>query len=96
MGEGARATAVRHRSPGLVNFGTTARSGCRGLIEVAGILYVAFDSKLEKFTTAGGATVNVGTLNGTKKGFFARNNAATPDKVFVDPDGNIATFTPPR
>jgi hypothetical protein len=32
-------------------------------------------------------------LNGTKKGFFAKNNAATPDKVFVDPDGNIATFT---
>jgi hypothetical protein len=32
-------------------------------------------------------------LNGTKKGFFAQNNATTPDKVFVDPDGNIATFT---
>jgi hypothetical protein len=94
MGEAGRDPAVRHRSPGLVNFGTTARTGCRGLIEVAGVLYVAFATKLEKFTTAGGATVNVGTLNGTKKGFFARNNAATPDKVFVDPDGNIATFTP--
>lgn len=93
MGEGGRATAVRHRSPGLVNFGTTAQSGCRGMIEVEGVLYVAFGTKLEKLTSTGGASVNVGTLNGTKKGFFARNNAATPDKVFVDPDGNIATFT---
>lgn len=94
IGEGGRAVAVRHRSPGLTNFGTTARTGCRGFIEVAGVLYVAFSGQLEKFTTSGGATVNVGTLNGTKKGFFARNNAATPDKVFVDPDGNIYTFTP--
>jgi len=94
LGEGARATAVRHRSPGLVNFGTTARTGCRGLIEVSGTLYAAFSGKLEKWTSSGGATTNVGNLTGTKKGFFARNNAATPDKVFVDPDGNIATFTP--
>lgn len=94
MGEAGRAIAVRHRSPGLVNFGTTARDGCRGFIEVAGVLYVAFEGELEKFSSSGGASVNVGNLNGTKKGFFARNNAATPDKVFVDPDGNISTFTP--
>lgn len=93
MGEGARASAVRHRSPGLTNFGTTARTGCRGLVEVAGTLYAAFSGQLEKFSSAGGASTNVGALTGTKKGFFARNNAATPDKVFVDPDGNIATFT---
>jgi hypothetical protein len=60
---------------------------------VAGVLYAAFSGKLEKWTSAGGASTNVGNLNGTKKGFFASNNAATPDKVFVDPDGNIATFT---
>lgn len=94
MGEGGRAPAVRHRSPGLVNFGTTARSGCRGFLEVSGTLYAAFGSQLEKFSSSGGASTNVGALNGTKKGFFARNNAATPDKVFVDPDGNIYTFTP--
>lgn len=94
MGEGGRAPAVRHRSPGLVNFGATTRSGCRGFLEVSGTLYVAFGSQLEKFTSSGGASTNVGALNGTKKGFFARNNAATPDKVFVDPDGNIYTFTP--
>lgn len=94
IGEGGRAIATRHRSPGLTNFGTTSRTGCRGFMEVSGTLYAAFSGQLEKFSTAGGASTNVGTLNGTKKGFFARNNAATPDKVFVDPDGNIYTFTP--
>ncbi len=94
MGEGGRAPAVRHRVPGLTNFGTTTQSGCRGFIEIAGVLYVGMSGKLEKLTSAGGASVNVGNMTGTKKGFFAHNNAATPDKIFVDPDGNIATFTP--
>lgn len=93
LGEGGRAIAVRHRSPGLTNFGTTGEGGCRGFLEVDGTLYVGFDGELEKFSSSGGASANVGNLNGTKKGFFARNNASTPDKVFVDPDGNIATFT---
>jgi len=94
MGEGGRAVAVRHRSPGLVNFGTTTRTGFRGMMEVAGTLYTAFSGRLEKLTSAGGAAVGVGNMNGTKKGFFARNNATTPDKWFVDPDGNVAVFTP--
>lgn len=94
MGEGGRNRAVLHRSPGLENFGTTARSGFRGAIEVGGVQYLAFSGKLEKLTSAGGVSVNIGNLNGTRKGFFARNNAATPNKVFVDPDGNIAVFTP--
>ncbi len=94
LGDTAPNTVVRRRAAGLVNFGTTTRTGCRGFIEVAGTLYAGFNGKLEKWTSAGGATTNVGNLNGTKKGFFARNNAATPDKWFVDPDGNIATFTP--
>ncbi|MBA2690069.1 MAG: hypothetical protein H0U63_04635 [Burkholderiales bacterium] len=93
MGEGARAPVVRHRSPGLASWGTTARTGFRGGFLVDGVLYGAYSGKLEKWTVAGAST-NVGNLTGTKKGFFARNNAATPDKVFVDPDGNIATFTP--
>ena len=93
LGEGARAAAVLHRSPGLVGWGTTSKSGYRGSIEVQGVLYSAFSGFLEKHSIAGGASATVGTLNGSKKGFFARNNAATPDKVFVDPDGNIAVFT---
>lgn len=86
---------IYRRAPGLQNFGTTARTGFRGAIEVGGTLYCAFSGQLEKWTSsAGGASTNVGALNGTVKGFFARNNATTPDKVFVDPSGNIATFTP--
>jgi hypothetical protein len=93
MGDGARATYALHRVPGLNAFGSSARTGYRGGIVVQNTLYAAFSGKLEKWTSAGGASTNVGNLNGTKKGFFAQNNAATPDKVFVDPDGNIATFT---
>lgn len=93
LGETAATRAVTRRAPGLLNFGTTTRSGFRGGIEINGILYCAFNGQLEKFTSAGGASVNVGALTGTKKGFFARNNATTPDQVFVDPDTNIAVFT---
>lgn len=92
LGEGARSVAVRHRSPGMATWGTTTRTGFRGGFTSEGVTYGAFNGKLEKWT-ASGASTNVGNLTGTKKGFFARNNAATPDKWFVDPDGNISTFT---
>jgi hypothetical protein len=94
LGDNAPNKTVIRRGPGLVNFGTSARSGFRGSMLNTGILYGAFNGKLEKWTSAGGASVNVGNLNGTKRGFFAANNNTTPDMVFVDPDGNIATFTP--
>jgi hypothetical protein len=94
LGDQAPNKTVIRRGPGLVNFGTSDRTGYRGAIVVNGVLYVGFSGKLEKWTSAGGASVNVGNLNGTKRGFFAANNNTTPDKVFVDPDGNIATFTP--
>jgi len=90
----APSPVVYRRAPGLRNFGTTGRSGFRGALLSGGVLYCAFDGKLEKFTSSGGSSTNVGNLTGSKKGFFAVNNkAGTPDKVFVDPDGNIATFT---
>lgn len=94
LGDQAPNKTVIRRGPGLVNFGTSAQSGYRGSIVVNGVLYVGFNGKLEKWTSSGGASTNVGNLNGTKRGFFAANNNTTPDKVFVDPDGNIATFTP--
>ncbi len=95
LGDKAANKAVIRRAPGLTNFGTAAgRSGFRAAIVVQNVLYAAFSGKLEKWTSAGGASTNVGNLNGTKRGFFAANNNTTPDKVFVDPDGNIATFTP--
>ncbi|WP_040620337.1 packaged DNA stabilization protein [Rhodovulum sp. PH10] len=84
---------VIRRVPGLAPWGTTVRTGFRGATEINGILYSAWDGHLVKHTAAGGAGTEVGTLNGDLPGFFARNNATTPDQVFVDPDGNIATFT---
>lgn len=94
LGAQAPNKTVIRRGPGLLNFGTSARSGFRGAIVVNNVLYGAFSGQLEKWTNAGGASVNVGALLGTKRGFLAANNNTTPDKVFVDPDGNIATFTP--
>lgn len=94
LGDQAPNKTVIRRVPGMLNFGTSARTGYRGSIVVANVLYSAFNGKLEKWTSAGLASVNVGNLNGTKRGFFAANNNTTPDKWFVDPDGNIAVFTP--
>lgn len=86
---------VWHRVPGLKNYGTTTRTGIRGMIEINGLIYSAWNGHLESHATAtGGASTSIGTLAGTKKGFFARNlKSPTPDQWFVDPDGNIATFT---
>lgn len=89
----AEAKGVIRRVPGLKPWGTTTRSGFRGAIEINNILYSAWNGKLEKHTSSGGASVSIGNLTGTKRGFFARNNAATPDQVFVDADNNVATFT---
>ncbi len=94
LGTDAPNKFIIRRAPGMSNFGTTTQSGCRGFLEVGGVLYVGMSGKLEKLTSSGGASTNVGNMTGTKKGFFARNNATTPDKWFVDPDGNIAVFTP--
>ncbi len=93
LGDTAANRFVIRRAPGLVNWGTTGQDGFRGAIEVSGVLYAAFDGVLEKFTSAGGASSTIGNLNGSAKGWFARNNAATPDIVWVDPDGNIAIVT---
>jgi hypothetical protein len=94
LGDQAANKTVIRRAPGLINFGTSARTGFRGCTVIQGTLYAAYNGKLEKWGSAGGASTSVGNLNGTKRGFFAQNNNTTPDKVFVDPDGNIATFTP--
>jgi hypothetical protein len=94
LGDQAPNKTVIRRMPGMLNFGTSGQAGYRGAILVNGVLYAGFNGKLEKWTSAGGASVNVGNLNGSKRGFFAANNNTTPDKWFVDPDGNIAVFTP--
>lgn len=81
------------RAPGLDDFGTSARTGFRAAFTLGGVLYTAFDGQLEKWSSAGGASSNVGALTGSAKGMFAANNASPPDMVFVATDGDIATFT---
>lgn len=94
LGDQAPSKAVVRRMPGLLNWGTSANAGFRGAFINNGVLYVAKSGKLESYTSAGGAANFVGNLIGTKRGFFAANNNATPDKCFVDPDTNVYTFTP--
>src|SRR5262245_37803305 len=94
LGPQAPSSAVVRRMPGLLNFGTSGFAGFRGAFVNNGVLYVAKSGKLESYTAAGGAATLVGNLAGTKRGFFAANNNATPDKCFVDPDTNVFTFTP--
>jgi hypothetical protein len=94
LGDQAPSKTVLRRGPGLLAFGTTGQSGFRGSTVIGSALYSAFNNKLVSHTSAGGAaTLLTGALSGTKRGFFASNNNTPPDKVFVDPDGNIATFT---
>jgi hypothetical protein len=94
LGPKAPSSAVVRRMPGLTGFGTSANGGFRGAFVNNGVLYVAKSGKLESFTSAGGAANLIGNLAGNKRGFFAANNNATPDKCFVDIDTNVFTFTP--
>jgi hypothetical protein len=94
LGPQAPSSAVVRRMPGLTTFGTSALTGFRGAFINNGVLYVAKSGKLESYSSAGGAGTLVGNMAGTKRGFFAANNNATPDKWFVDTDTNIFTFTP--
>lgn len=91
LGEGK---GVRwRRCPGLASFGTTEETGCRGMIQIGGTLYAAFDGQLEKFTSSGGASTNVDALTGSSKVFFFRNNKTpTPDQFVVDPDEGAFIF----
>lgn len=77
--------AVWRRVPGLTLFGATANSGFRGQLLVSSTLYTAWSGKVSKYTSAGVETTLTGSLGGTEKVFWARNNAATPDVVCVAP-----------
>ncbi|CAL8974431.1 hypothetical protein RHODGE_RHODGE_03323 [Rhodoplanes serenus] len=95
LGRGARSVARWRRAPGLTLFGSTARTGCRGMHEINGILYSAWNGRLVKHTAAGGAAADIGALNGAARVFFFRNNKTpTPDQFVVDPNEGAFIFTP--
>ncbi len=75
---------VFRRVPGLANFANAVNTagGFRGAIQVAGTLYVAFEDTAYSINSSGVAT-SLGTLTGTERVFWARNNAATPDIALV-------------
>lgn len=84
---------VWRKSPGLSLFGTTTQSGFRGALLVNNTLYAAWSGKASTFTSGGVETTLTGSLTGTEKVFWARNNAATPDVVCVAPGTGAFTVT---
>lgn len=77
---------VWRKSPGLSLQNTSTQSGFRGGLLVGSALYTAWSGKAATYTSAGVEAVLTGTLNGTEKVFWARNNKTpTPDVVCVAP-----------
>jgi hypothetical protein len=64
---------VVRRVPGLRRWATSPMGGYRGSILVGSTLYAAFEGEVNQFDSAG-ATDPAGSLAGTGKVFFARNN----------------------
>ena len=87
-------TAVWRRSPGLTqhNSGPTGQTGYRGGLIVGALSYEVWSGNLST-VDVNGIYASVGAIAGTKKVSIARNQAATPDVVIVDPDNGAFTST---
>lgn len=84
---------IWRKSPGLSLFAASGQTGFRGSILVAGTVYSAWSGKVSTFTSGGVETLLTGTLTGTEKVFWARNNAGTPDVVCVAPGTGAFSVT---
>jgi hypothetical protein len=85
---------VWRKSPGLSLFAASTQTGFRGGLLVGSALYTAWSGKASTFTSGGVETTLTGTLNGTEKVFWARNNKSpTPDVVCVAPGTGAFTVT---
>ncbi len=84
---------VWRKCPGLSLFGASTKTGFRGQILVDNTHYVAWANSATRFTSGGVETSLTGTLNGTEKVFWARNNKTTPDVVCVAPGTGAFTVT---
>lgn len=92
---GARSQTVWRRAPGLTSFKLASFGGWRGGIVIGSLLYGAFTGgggKVASYNSAGSETV-LGSLGGTKKVFWARNNKVPADVVLVDPDNGAFQVT---
>ncbi len=88
LGETGPAKAVWRRAPGLTAFSAdTGFTGFRGGILVNNLYYAAFANRLVTLDMSANITT-VGTLGGTSKVFFARNNLTpTPQIACVTESG---------
>lgn len=86
---------VWRKCPGLSLFAASgAQTGFRGALNLDNTtLYAAWSGKVTRFTSGGVETVLTGTLTGTEKVFWARNNKTTPDVVCVAPGTGAFTVT---
>jgi len=96
--------AVWRKCPGLSLFATSGQTGFRGGILVDSTFYAAWSGKVSAFTNLGVETLLTGSLTGTEKVFFARNNkVGSPDVVCVAPStgafsvlvGSVIAFADP-
>lgn len=95
LGPTAASPAAWKRVPGLKAFATAAGVGCRGFLEVNGVVFAVIGTQLVYVDSAGAVTV-VGNVAGTQKVFMARNNKKpTPDKVLVTENGAFVFTTVP-
>lgn len=88
LGPTAASPQAIKRVPGLSVFGTApGLVGCRGRLEVNGVVFAVIGTKLVYFDQVGAVTI-VGDVPGTQKVFMARNNKKpAPDKVLVTENG---------
>jgi hypothetical protein len=87
---------VWRKTPGLTLFGTSTHPGYRGGILIGGTtLYTAWNEKAARFSSNGVETVLTGTLSGSEKVFWARNNQTVPapDVVCVAPNSGAFIVT---
>jgi hypothetical protein len=85
---------VWRKSPGLSLQNTSTQTGFRGGLLVGSALYTAWSGKAATYTSTGTEAVLTGTLNGTEKVFWARNNKTpTPDVVCVAPGTGAFSVT---
>ncbi|BAQ43970.1 hypothetical protein [Methylobacterium aquaticum] len=83
LGDGARGPVSIRRSAGLARFADTDRYGPRGFLTVGGVLLAAYRDRLVRVTADGTAT-DLGSLPGSRRVTFARNNRTpVPNLVAV-------------
>lgn len=87
------APQVWRGTAGLTQFALTAENNYRGGLQVKGLVYEAFQSNVVTIDQTGTVVTVLGNMLGTKKVSIARNQAANPDVVAVDPDNGAFAWT---